>query len=135
MPLFPVCSPRLLEAVKIDATGLPAGNITASAFKSIPLLCEDRSLDLWQAWYGKQDRPLRNPRRIIDDANVRTQAAVDGQGWTMADALMQRELDAGALVAPFVDRLDGYGYEIQSSPARYVSRKALELRKWLVDHA
>jgi LysR family glycine cleavage system transcriptional activator len=135
MPLFPVCSPRLLEAMKVGHAGLPASDITAPALATIPLLCEDRSLDLWQAWHGRQDRPLRNPRRIIDDANVRTQAAVDGQGWTMADALMQRELDAGALVAPFADRLDGYGYAIQSSPARYVSRKALELRKWLVDHA
>lgn len=83
----------------------------------------------------EQKRPLPNPRRIVDDANVRTQAAVDGQGWTMAGALMQRELDTGELVAPFAQRLVGYGYAIQTSPARYVSRKALELRTWLIDHA
>ena len=136
MPLFPVCSPRLLEALPRLPRELPASAISTAPLASIPLLCEeDRSLDLWQAWYGKQAQPLTNPRRIIADANVRTQAAVDGQGWTLADALMQRELDAGDLVAPFAHRLDGYGYALQSSPARYVNRKALELRNWLIEHA
>jgi len=53
----------------------------------------------------------------------------------MADALMQRELDAGDLVAPFTHRLDGFGYAIETSASRYVNRKALELRSWLIDHA
>lgn len=135
MALFPVCSPRLLEDRQIRADGLPPGDITSPALASIALLCEDRSLDLWQAWYGRTDPPLHNPRRIIADANVRTQAAVDGQGWTLADALMQREIDAGLLVAPFAHRLQGYGYAIQASPTRFVSRKALQLRNWLVDQA
>ena len=40
-------------------------------------------------------------RKIIDDANLRTQAAVDGQGWTMADALMLRDpVVASALRQP-----------------------------------
>ena len=34
-------------------------------------------------------------------------------------------LDAGDLVAPFSHRLDGYGYALQGSPARYVNRKDL----------
>lgn len=135
MPLFPVCSPRLLAAINTDS-GLLPGDISNPPLESIPLLCEEnRSLDLWQAWYGAQPSPLSNPRRVIADANVRTQAAVDGQGWTLADALMQRELDAGDLVAPFAHRLDGYGYALQGSQARYVNRKALELKNWLVDHA
>jgi len=134
MPLFPVCSPRLLESIEISAAGMQVDELSTPALASIPLLCEDRSLDLWQAWYGRQ-QPLKNPRRVVEDANVRTQAAVDGQGWTMADALMQRELDAGDLLAPFAHRLDGFGYAIETSPSRYVNRKALELRKWLIDHA
>jgi LysR family glycine cleavage system transcriptional activator len=137
MPLFPVCSPNLLQHyVELPAnTKLKQKALSCPPLKSIPLLCEDRPLDLWQTWYGQQEQPLSNPRRIIADANVRTQAAVDGQGWTMADALMQRELDAGALVAPFRHRLEGYGYAIQTSAGRYVSQKALELRQWLVDNA
>jgi LysR family glycine cleavage system transcriptional activator len=137
MPLFPVCSPELLARHLADGTGakLETCDIAAPELASIPLLCENRPLDLWQAWYGNRENPLSNPRRIIDDANVRTQAAVDGQGWTMADALMRRELDAGDLVAPFAYRLSGYGYAIQASPVRYVNRKALELRSWLVEQA
>ncbi|MCP4472395.1 MAG: LysR family transcriptional regulator [Gammaproteobacteria bacterium] len=136
MPLFPVCSPRLLESIGIARRDLATTDIATAPLDAIPLLCEEeRLLDLWQAWYGKQPVPLTNPRRVIADANVRTQAAVDGQGWTMADTLMQRELDAGDLVAPFTHRLDGFGYAIQGSPARYVNRKALQLRNWLIDHA
>ena len=135
MPLFPVCSPRLLEAAGCADAGLRVTELSKMSLASTALLCEDRSLDLWQAWFGKQAQPLANPRRVIADANVRTQAAVDGQGWTMADALMQRELDAGDLVAPFAHQLDGFGYAIQTSRSRYVSRKALGLRSWLIDHA
>ena len=140
MPLFPVCSPRLLESAGNADTGLRVTDLSQAELASTALLCEDRSLDLWQAWYGKQShdkqpQALLNPRRVIADANVRTQAAIDGQGWTMADALMQRELDAGELVAPFAHQLDGFGYAIQTSQSRYVSRKAQELRSWLVEHA
>jgi len=135
MPLFPVCSPRLLEFAGCGDAGLRVTDISQAELASTAMLCEDRSLDLWQAWYGKQPQPLVNPRRVIADANVRTQAAIDGQGWTMADALMQRELDAGDLVAPFTHQLDGFGYAIQTSQSRYVSRKAQELRSWLIDHA
>jgi LysR family glycine cleavage system transcriptional activator len=145
MPLFPVCSPRLLESAGCADAGLRVTDLSQPELASTALLCEDRSLDLWQAWYarqphgkqphGQQPRALANPRRVIADANVRTQAAIDGQGWTMADALMQRELDAGELVAPFTRQLDGFGYAIQTSQSRYVSRKAQELRSWLVEHA
>ena len=136
MPLFPVCSPRLLQGLPGDTAELATGDMAASPLADIPLLCEeDRSLDLWQAWYGKQSRALTNPRRVVADANVRTQAAVDGQGWTLADELMQRELDAGDLVAPFTHRLDGFGYALQRSPARYVNRKAQQMQNWLIEHA
>ena len=135
MPLFPVCSPRLLESADCADAGLRVTDLSQPELASTALLCEDRSLDLWQAWHTAQPQPLANPRRVIADANVRTQAAIDGQGWTMADALMQRELDAGELVAPFTHQLDGFGYAIQTSQSRYVSRKAQELRSWLVEHA
>ncbi len=137
MPLFPVCSPQLLRRVGIEsgARGLDPEALAASPMAATPLLSEDRALDLWQAWYGARAPALANPRRIIADANVRTQAAIDGQGWTLADEMMQSELDSGLLVAPFAHRLEGYGYVIQSSPGRYVSRSAIELRDWLVANA
>ena len=137
MPLFPVCSPRLLDAYPELAVRnhLPRRDFAAAPLASIPLLCEDREFDLWQTWFGMRAKPLANPRRIIADANVRTQAAIDGLGWTLADSLMQRELDAGALVAPFRHRLDGFGYAIEVPASRYISRNATELRDWLIGQA
>ncbi len=135
MPLFPVCSPALLHrhGLTPNETDLPPARIAGDTLEAIPLLCEDRRLDVWQHWYGEQAKPLTNPRRVIADANVRTQAAIDGQGWTMADALMQRELESGALVAPFQHQLHGYGYAIQTSPGRFLSHDARALRDWLLD--
>jgi len=136
MELYPVCSPRLLERVGDIAGPVPLvrAALALPPFDAVPLLCEDRVLDLWNAWYGELDIPLPNPRRVIADANVRTQAAIDGLGWTMADALMQQELDHGLLVAPFEHRLPGYGYAIQAAPGRYLNRSALALRNWLIEH-
>ena len=109
--------------------------LAGAPLDSTPLLCEDRALDLWQAWYGEGGSALGNPRRVISDANVRAQAAVDGQGWIIADGLMQAELDKGLLVAPFETRLEGYGYALLSSPNRFLNRHARELRDWIVEHA
>ncbi|MDJ0779209.1 MAG: LysR family transcriptional regulator [Gammaproteobacteria bacterium] len=134
MPLFPVCSPRLLERHGLPGarTRLDPRELVQGPLGSTPLLCEDRALDLWQTWYGEQSESLANPRRVIDDANVRTQAAIDGQGWTLADAMMEHELRTGALVAPFDRRLEGYGYLIESAPGRFLGRDAVTLRDWLV---
>ena len=137
MPLFPVCSPLLLErhGIVAEKQSLSRSDLMSAPLNSIPLLCEDRAMDLWQAWFSEQPQALENPRRTIADANVRTQAAVDGQGWTMADGLMQREIDSGVLVAPFRHQLQGYGYAIQSSPGRFLSQNANDLRQWLLDNA
>jgi DNA-binding transcriptional LysR family regulator len=137
MPLFPVCSPGLLErhGIIVEKQKLSRSDLSSTSLNSIPLLCEDRALDLWQSWYDEQPQALDNPRRTIADANVRTQAAVDGQGWTMADNLMQREIDSDVLVAPFRHQLQGYGYAIESSPGRFLSQNANDLRQWLLDNA
>jgi len=135
MDLYPVCSPRLLERLGgiAEPGSLDRSALTRPPFDAVALLCEDRVLDLWNAWYGEQQVPLPNPRRVIADANVRTQAAIDGLGWTMADGLMQQELDHGLLVAPFEHRLQGYGYALQAAPGRYLNRSALALRNWLIE--
>ncbi len=137
MPLFPVCSPRLLEnSPGFAGRGdLARAELSRPPLNAIPLLCEERAFDLWQAWFGASAAPLENPRRIIADANVRTQAAVDGLGWTLADEMMQRELDSGALVAPFRHRLDGYGYAIEVPSNRYLGQSAARLMDWLLTQA
>ncbi len=135
MALFPVCSPKVLQSkkVRLDQKFSLLSDFTQAPFDDIPLLCEDREFDLWQSWYRGQTTPLNNPRRVIADANVRTQAAIDGQGWTLADALMLSELETGALIAPFEHRLEGCGYALMSSPGRYLNRKAKLLQNWLTE--
>ena len=59
------------------------------------------------------------------------QAAIDGQGLILADQLMAAELTSGSLIAPFSERLEGYGYIIMSAPARKLGAQALLLRDWL----
>ena len=137
MSLYPACSPNLLHRLDVDNLLKPLSNyqIGQAPFDTIPLLCEDRRLDLWQEWYGGQNGLLPNPRRIIADSNVRTQAAIDGQGWTLADAMMSNELESGALVTPFMHQLEGYGYALFTSPGRYLNHKAKGLRDWLVREA
>lgn len=132
MPLYPVCSPEFLQRFGVENTqGLSVDVLNLPPFCDMALLCEDRSFDLWQQWFGIENSPLLNPRRVISDANVRTQAAIDGQGWTMADALMSAELSNNTLVSPFDHQLEGYGYSLMASSGRYVTKKAKLLRDWL----
>ena len=137
MPLYPVCSPRLLErAGGLDGDArLDLAALVSAPLNATPLLCEFRDLDLWEAWFGSGEGSLPNPRRYILDSNVRAQAAIDGLGWILADEMMQGELDRGLLVAPFSRLLEGYGYALQAAPGRYLNQKAAELRDWLIDNA
>ena len=119
MPLFPVASRSLANALQRGDRQLD----------KVPLLSEKRSQDHWLEWFERDVLP--NPRQVIEDANVRVQAAIDGQGLILADAMMQAELDAGALVAPFQAKLHGYGYHILSAKNRRVSAQVEEMRLWL----
>ena len=134
MPLYVACSPRLLKRLGISQQrSLTYHALAKAPLNEIPLLCEDRALDLWQEWIAPSGLNLTNPRRIISDANVRVQAAIDGQGLILADLLMQPELDNGLLVSLFTEQLEGYGYALLRSPGRVESRRAKALKEWLVD--
>ena len=133
MPLFPACNPKLLERIGIDPSLLPleAASLSEADLKTLPLLCEDRLIDLLQVWYGSTGENLSNPRHLISDANVRVQAAIDGQGLIMADQLMQNEFDNGLLVALFTQQLTGYGYTLMLSPMQNNNPNAVLLYNWL----
>ena len=62
---------------------------------------------------------------------MRVQAAIDGQGLTLADPLMLNELNSAQLVAPFRETLDGYGYALLCSPNRILNDNAQALKHWL----
>ena len=133
MPLFPACSPKLLERIGIEKTLLPLDSalLSQSALNNLPLLCEDRNIDHWQVWYNSINSQLSNPRHVISDANVRVQAAIDGQGLIMADQLMKNEFDNGLLVPLFKQQLTGYGYTLMLSSTQNNNPNAQLLYKWL----
>ena len=137
MPLYPVVSPQLLRRHGLDpAASLDPADWAAAVLLQLPLLDEDRQQDLWCEWFtsaGVDFSQITNPRRTISDANVRVQAAVDGQGLILADAMMQTEIDNGLLVAPFAAQLHGYGYALLAAPSRPTRPNAEALRQWLAD--
>ncbi|MGK0272383.1 MAG: DNA-binding transcriptional LysR family regulator [Cocleimonas sp.] len=139
MPMFPVLSSHLLKTHKLDkllnSEKLIINMLLEDPFKNIPLLCEDRKLDTWNEWFetnmpSGSNLKLTNPRRIISDANVRVQAAIDGQGLILADDLMHNELNNQLLVAPFEEMLLGYGYALYTSPSRISTDHAFVLKSW-----
>lgn len=133
MSLFPVCSLGLLKRIGVDIEQLPldASFMNKPDFSNLPLLCEDRSIDHWQIWYRSIGKQLNNPRHVISDANVRVQAAIDGQGLIMADQLMQNELDNSLLIPLFKQELNGYGYTLMRSPIQNHNPNAKLLYEWL----
>lgn len=136
MALYPAISPQLLARHGIDAqTTAAATRLLEPPFCQLPLLCEDRRQDLWQAWFDHSHRAnateLPNPRRTISDANVRVQAAIDGQGMILADELMRNELNNKLLVAPFTEQLHGYGYAVLAPPSRLPNNHAQLFKRWL----
>ncbi len=136
MPLYPAISPQLLERHGLAGTApLDGCQLGSQPLCEIPLLCEDRAQDLWQEWLqsnGNSDQPLLpNPRRLISDANVRVQAAIDGQGFILADNLMLNEFSNNLLVAPFPEKLEGYGYSCLAARDRIENTGARAIKGWM----
>jgi DNA-binding transcriptional LysR family regulator len=119
MPLFPVCNAELANELLHQPDRL----------KQMTLLYENRSQDLWLEWFGTG--VLDNPVQVIEDANVRVQAAIDGQGLILADAMMQSELEAAVLVAPFDKQITGYGYCLKSTAQSRSKKTTASMINWL----
>lgn len=138
MPLYPAISPRLLERIGLNpAASMDGRMFLEPVLAELPLLVEGRQRDLWLEWLHtavaarKDTLHIRNPRRIVSDANVKVQAAIDGQGLILADDLMLNEFNHGLLVAPFTQTLDGYGYSLLHSSSRFLGANAVALKEWL----
>jgi len=127
MPMFAVASRSLMQRYQLSAQSLDKSNLLGQPpFSNIPLLCEHRDIDLWQLW--SKGQPLANPRHVIEDANVRVQAAINGQGLVLADALMQSEINTRSLTPVSSHQLQGYGYVVKPYSSHPL---ALLLMQWL----
>ena len=104
--ITPVFSPKLLAG--------PKPLRTPDDLRYHTLLHEE-NYDTWKKCLKAAGVRRIKPKRgsIIDDSNVRTQAAIDGQGVTLgAPALLQDDLATGRLIAPFELTLNDWAYYI-----------------------
>lgn len=128
-PMMPVCAPGLID-----------GGATARGPEDLighTLLHDQPGIDLWGEWFAKAggEAPPARAGLTITDPNVRVQAAMDGQGVVLADCLIENEIAAERLVAPFDVVLDGYGFHMlyESGAARRPAFR--RFRDWLLSEA
>ena len=78
-------------------------------------LLHEEDYEMWTKWLVAAGATRVKTRRgiIIDDNNVRTQVAIDGQGVALGPlSLVADDLATGRLLAPFATRLRSLGYYI-----------------------
>ena len=120
--IFPVCSPRLARNIR-----------RPDDISRYRRLIDDSMYDEWGRWFkaaGTEEKP--GDTLYIDD-NMLLQAAIDGQGITLARAtIAQDELDAGRLVRLFdVSVLSNYQYYFVCRPERFAEPDIQALYQWL----
>lgn len=99
--ITPLLSPRL--------AGRARRRMTASEVAKLPLIHSERSLLSWTAWFDAHHVTNYNVARGLrfDRGYLSVQAAVDGLGVALESTVFaERDLDRGALVAPFLERED-----------------------------
>lgn len=127
--IAPVCSPSVLEG------DLPLRTPADLRHHS---LMHDEHADLWPRWFAGVGLPdIDTPvGPVIDDTNVRIQAAIDGQGFTLAPlALLRDDIATGRLVTPFDYVLDHLGYYIVYPRGSLAQPKIRAFRDWLLAEA
>lgn len=125
----PVCSPVLLHE---DAP------LRSPADLRLHPLMHEENVDLWPLWFAGVGLPDLEvpPGPIIDDTNVRVQAAMDGQGFALAPlALLRDDIATGRLVTPFDYVLDHLGYYIVYPRGALAQPKVRIFRDWLLAEA
>lgn len=127
--ITPVCSPKLLRGKK------PLRTI--DDLRHVKLLHEE-NYGTWRKWLKAAGASHINHRRgsIIDDTNIRIQAAIDAQGVAFGPvALLQDDLATQRLVAPFELTMDDLAYYIIYPPGALQKPKVKTFRDWLLAEA
>jgi LysR family glycine cleavage system transcriptional activator len=127
--LAPVCSPALLAGPR---------PLEGPADLARHNLLHEESRDLWTRWLAAAGLPdlAAAHETIVDDTNVRLEAAVDGQGVALGwIPLLAEELASGRLVRPFEMALEGYAYYVVTPPGGLARPKVRAFRDWLFEEA
>lgn len=128
--LFPVCAPQLLLG--------PHPLKDPQDLKHHTLL-HDELTQGWPAWLGAAGVTDIDPERGpgFDDSALLIQAAIGGMGVALGrSALVQTDLEAGRLVAPFALRLpakDAYWIVCREGTEKLPKIRAF--REWLIEQA
>jgi DNA-binding transcriptional LysR family regulator len=123
--VFPVCAPRLAASL------LSPADLRGADLLHVPGYAED--WDAWLAFAGVNGVDTSDGTSF-DQSIIAIRAAVEGKGIMLGrSALVERELAAGLLVAPFLPRLKSSGaYWFLAPPQRAATRKVRAFREWLV---
>jgi LysR family glycine cleavage system transcriptional activator len=102
--VVPVCSPRLLQRDGAPPLHTPA-DILAFPLISIDWLPKFASPPSWREWFATNDvdtTGMNDTRRVFSLSSLAIQAAIDGQGFVLAQcSMVVDDLAAGRLTMPF----------------------------------
>jgi LysR family transcriptional regulator, glycine cleavage system transcriptional activator len=102
--VVPVCSPQLLQADGAPPLRQPA-DILAYPLISIDWLPKFASPPSWREWFaanGVDAAGMNDTRRVFSLSSLAIQAAIDGQGFVLAQcSMVVDDLAAGRLAMPF----------------------------------
>jgi LysR family glycine cleavage system transcriptional activator len=127
-PLTPICNPSLIVGL-----GRP---LKVSDLENYTLLHEG-TYGNWPRWLQLAGVPSDMHHDVfIDDTNVRIQAAINGQGFTLGNPkLLADEIKKGNLVIPFELMLNDLSYYIVGSKAGTLNKKTKAFKTWVLKHA
>jgi len=122
--VFPVCSPGLARELRRP------GDLRRCELLHVPGYAED-----WDAWLGRAGvRGVNTAEGLFFDQSIMAiRAAMEGKGVALGrSSLIERELAAGLLVAPFSHRLHGTGaYWFVATAQKASMPKVAAFREWL----
>ncbi len=121
--VFPVCSPGVARNLRVPQD-----------IQRQRVLTDDSHYDEWPRWFKAAgvDCQLEESRHFNDD-NMLLQAAIAGQGLTLARTIIaEDDLDAGRLVRPFdISILSGFQYHFVCLPDRLAEPNIHAFQLWL----
>lgn len=123
--IFPVCAPKLASSLKSPA------DLQAYDLLHVPGYDED--WDAWLAHAGVSGIDT-SAGSSFDQSIMAIRAAIEGKGVLLGhSALVERELTAGLLMAPFKERLQSSGaYWLVATPQKAKTPKVRAFLDWLL---
>lgn len=125
-PAFPVGNKEALDLVNLQ--GLEV------AFNSFTLLDDRDTSNAWTDWYAQAGFlfPAKVDSLVIPDPNVRVQAVIDGQGVSLNDRLIEKELLEEKLFRLSEFQLESYGYFLVYPSRSKFAPNVETFAKWLL---